>query len=116
MKLMFNIDKELQSNTRVSAMLGAINNASLHHESWGEKLKNIVSQFSFVIGDEKCSHKYMCFDPKSFWLIRFLWLNFLKKFYEQECHMMAAQLESITRKLTWKPIFASPLIYICACV
>ena len=31
-----------------------------------EENKNIVSDFSFVIGDEKYSRKYMCFDYKNF--------------------------------------------------
>ena len=49
-------------------MLGVINNASMHNENQGEKRarKIIVSNFSFVIGDEKYSHKYMYFDHKNF--------------------------------------------------
>ena len=37
------------------------NNKFLHHDSLGEKGKNIVSQFAFFFGVETYSHKCMCF-------------------------------------------------------
>ena len=48
-------------------MLEEITNVRLHEDSQvaREGAINSVSQFSFVIGDEKYSPKYMCFDNKN---------------------------------------------------
>ena len=60
------------------------NNASFTSgKSRREEPRNIVSNFSFVIGNEKYNHKYMCFDHK----------NYLKKIMCRSA-MMVALLES----------------------
>ena len=63
---MFIIGKELQNNPQDGAMLGAISKILKSRKMGRKESKNIPSNFSFVIGDEKCSHKYMCFDNKNF--------------------------------------------------
>ena len=52
-----------------------------------EARKNIASNLSFVIGNEKYSQKYMCFDHKNFAVkvsvVQFIYLFI---YFEQGCH------------------------------
>ena len=57
----------IKLNLPDDAMLGANKQCFVaSRQSRREEKKNIVSKLPFLIGNEKYSHKYMCFDNKSF--------------------------------------------------